>query len=77
MPIQISSFSKVPSFLFVIDYCFAACYSIMSERGAFMDEIEIIKQKLIEQVNPICIYLFGSFEEVPLMWRATLTFILL
>ena len=26
-----------------------------------MDEIEIIKQKLIEQVNPICIYLFGSF----------------
>jgi predicted nucleotidyltransferase len=60
-PIQISSFSKVPSFLFVIDYCFAACYSIMSERGAFMDEIEIIKQKLIEQVNPICIYLFGSF----------------
>ena len=26
-----------------------------------MDEIEIIKQRLIEQVNPICIYLFGSF----------------
>ena len=26
-----------------------------------MDEIEIIKQKLIEQVNPICIYLFGSY----------------
>ena len=26
-----------------------------------MDENEIIKQKLIEQVNPICIYLFGSF----------------
>ena len=26
-----------------------------------MDEIEIIKQRLIEQVDPICIYLFGSF----------------
>ena len=26
-----------------------------------MDEIEIIKQRLIEQVNPTCIYLFGSF----------------
>ena len=25
-----------------------------------MDEIEIIKQRLIEQVNPICISLFGS-----------------
>lgn len=39
-----------------------------------MDEIEIIKQKLIEQVNPICSALL---QEVPLMWRATLTFILL
>ena len=26
-----------------------------------MGEIEIIKQRLIEQVAPICIYLFGSF----------------
>ena len=26
-----------------------------------MDEIETIKQRLIEQTNPICIYLFGSF----------------
>ena len=26
-----------------------------------MKEIEIIKQRLIEQVDPICIYLFGSF----------------
>ena len=26
-----------------------------------MDEIEIIKQRLIEQLDPICIYLFGSF----------------
>ena len=26
-----------------------------------MDEIEIIKQRLIEQVNPTCVYLFGSF----------------
>lgn len=26
-----------------------------------MDEIEIIKHRLIEQVNPICIYLFCSF----------------
>ena len=26
-----------------------------------IDEIEIIKQRLIEQVNPTCIYLFGSF----------------
>ena len=26
-----------------------------------MDEIEIIKQRLIEQVNPTCIYLFGSY----------------
>lgn len=62
MPIQISSFSKVSAFLLVIDYCFAVCYSIISEGGwTFMDEIEIIKQRLIEQVDPICIYLFGSF----------------
>ena len=26
-----------------------------------MDEIETIKHRLIEQTNPICIYLFGSF----------------
>ena len=26
-----------------------------------MDEIEIIKQRLIEQVNPTCVYLFGVF----------------
>ena len=26
-----------------------------------MDEIEIINQRLIEQLDPICIYLFGSF----------------
>ena len=26
-----------------------------------MDEMEIIKQRFIEQVDPICIYLFGSF----------------
>ena len=26
-----------------------------------MDEVEIIKQRLIEQVDPTCIYLFGSF----------------
>ena len=25
------------------------------------NEIEIIKQRLIEQVDPICIYLFGSY----------------
>ena len=38
-----------------------------------MDEVEIIKQRLIEQVDPTCIYLFGSFANGTPVLRATLT----
>ena len=26
-----------------------------------IDEIEVIKQKLVDQIKPIAVYLFGSF----------------
>lgn len=42
-----------------------------------IDEIEVIKQKLVDQIKPIGVYLFGSFAMVPRTPTAILTSTLL
>ena len=43
------------------NYCVSCVLLMAVVRSMPIDEIEVIKQKLVDQIKPIGVYLFGSF----------------